>query len=236
MNSQAEKTRVMVVDDHDLVRRGLMSLLASSGEVEVVAEARSGEEALENCRQSSGNGQGNGQGNNKGIEVILMDVNMPGIGGLEATSRISQSWPEIGIIIITVHGDGPLPKKLLNGGARGYLTKGNSVDEMVEAIRDVKAGGRYIAKDIAQQLALSMLPGEESLIDRLSKRELQVLMMIAQGHRTQDISDTLNLSPKTVSTYRKRLHEKLEVTSDVEMMHLAIKHGILDTDITSLIK
>ena len=128
-----------------------------------------------------------------------------------------------------MHGNGPLPKKLLQAGARGYLTKGDGVTEIVQAIRDVKGGGRYIAKDIAQNLALSMLPGDDgNLLDRLSKRELQVLMMISQGQKTQEISETLNISPKTVSTYRVRLHEKLEVDTDVEMLHLAIKHGILD--------
>lgn len=211
----------MVVDDHDLVRHGFTSLLSAQDDIEVIAQARSGEEALELCRKHEDE-----------LEVVLMDVNMPGIGGLEATNNINQRWPSIGIIIVTVHGDGPLPKKLLKGGARGYLTKGNGVEEMVAAIRDVHMGKRYIAKDIAQQLALSMLPGEESLIDKLSKRELQVLMMIAQGHKTQEISDTLSLSPKTVSTYRKRLHEKLEVSTDVEMLRMAMKHGILDENIT----
>lgn len=211
----------MVVDDHDLVRHGIVSLLNMQDGIDVVAEANCGEMAIEQCRDLDGQ-----------VQVILMDINMPGVGGLEATYRINKSWPDIGIIIITVHGDGPLPKKLLQGGARGYLTKGNSVEEMVEAIRDVRTGGQYIAKDIAQKMALSTLPGGESLIDNLSKRELQVMMMITQGHKTNDISDTLNLSPKTVSTYRKRLHEKLEVQSDIEMLHLAIKHGILDTDIS----
>jgi two-component system invasion response regulator UvrY len=211
----------MVVDDHDLVRHGIVSLLNSQLGIEVVAEASSGEMAIEHCR--SMNGQ---------IQVILMDINMPGIGGLEATHRISKAFPETGIIIITVHADGPLPKKLLQGGARGYLTKGNSVEEMVTAITDVQAGGQYIAKDIAQQLALSLLPGDKSLIDNLSHRELQVMMMITEGHKNNDISNTLNLSPKTVSTYRRRLHEKLEVSNDVEMLHLAIKHGIVDSDLS----
>lgn len=207
---------VMVVDDHDLVRHGFKTLLSSQDGIEVVAEACCGEDAIEQCKAL-----------NNQLHVIMMDVNMPGIGGMEATYRISKRWPNIGIIIVTVHSDGPLPKKLLKGGARGYLTKGNKIEEIVEAIRDVHNGGRYIAKDIAQQLALSMLPGDESAIDSLSKRELQVLMMIAQGEKTNAISDTLNLSPKTISTYRKRLYEKLEVSSDVEMVRLAMNHGIL---------
>jgi two-component system invasion response regulator UvrY len=217
MSEKASNIGVMVVDDHDLVRHGFASLLATQDGIEVIAEAKSGEDAIKHCRE-----------NHKAIDVILMDVNMPGIGGVEATRRISKLWPDIGIIILTVHADGPIPKTLLKGGARGYLTKGNEVSEMVEAIRDVHQGGRYIAKDIAQQLALSMLPGQDNIIDSLSKRELQILMMIAQAQKNNEIATTLNISPKTVSTYRKRLHEKLGVSSDVQMLHLAMKHGILD--------
>lgn len=220
MSENASNIGVMVVDDHDLVRYGFVSLLSSQQGIEVAAEAKSGEAAIEQCRNMHNR-----------IDVILMDVNMPGIGGMEATRRISQQWPEIGIIILTVHADGPLPKRLLMGGAKGYLTKGNEVSEMVEAIRDVHNGGRYIAKDIAQQLTLAMLPGQDTIIDSLSKRELQILMMIVQAHKNNEIAQTLNISPKTVSTYRKRLHEKLGVKTDVEMLHLAIKHGILDENI-----
>jgi len=217
MDTTDTTINVMIVDDHDLVRHGFKTLLSSQDGIDVLAEANCGEEAIERCKEL---------GNQ--LHVIMMDVNMPGIGGMEATHRISKRWPEMGIIIVTVHCDGPLPKKLLSGGARGYLTKGNKIEEIVEAIRDVHNGGRYIAKDIAQQLALTMLPGDKSVIDRLSRRELQVLMMIAQGVKTSDISDTLSLSPKTISTYRVRLHEKLEVSSDVEMVRLAINHGLLD--------
>lgn len=209
--------RVLVVDDHDLVRHGFKSLLNSQEGILVVDALRSGEEAVNWCRDNNGK-----------VDVILMDVNMPGIGGLGATHRISGTWPKIGIIIVTVHDNGPLPKQLLNGGARGYLSKGNGVDEMIAAIKDVHGGKHYIAKDIAQALALSVLPGEDNPIDSLSMRETQVLMMIAQGTKTQEISEILNLSPKTISTYRKRLYEKLDVNSDIEMLHLAMKHGVLD--------
>ena len=216
-SSNKAPIKVLIVDDHDLVRFGFKSLLGTQLGIEVVETLSSGEAAISWCRDNSGN-----------VDVILMDVNMPGIGGIEATHRISSSWPQIGIIIVTVHDDGPLPKQLLNGGARGYLTKGNGVDEMLTAIRDVHGGKHYIAKDIAQKLALSVLPGETNPIDTLSMREIQVLMMVAQGTRTQQISEILNLSPKTISTYRKRLYEKLDVSSDIEMLHLAMKHGVLD--------
>ena len=215
--SKSEKINVMVVDDHDLVRYGISRLLQDQENVRVVAEGKSGEEAINECKS-----------NKEGIHIILMDINMPGIGGMEATYRISKRWPEIGIIIITAHADGPLPKKLIQGGAKGYLTKGTDIKEIMTAISDVHKGGRYITKDIAQQLALSMLPGEKNLIDLLSKRELQTLMMIAQGYKTNRISEVLTLSPKTISTYRARLHEKLNVNTDVEMIHLAYKHGIID--------
>lgn len=209
--------RVMIVDDHDLVRHGFKSLLGANKDIDVVAEASSGEEAIKLCREHDGN-----------IDVILMDVNMPGFGGMEATHRISKSWPDIGIIIVTIHNDGPLPKQLLNGGAKGYLTKGNGADEMITAIKDVHSGKHYIAKEIAQQLALSVLPGDKNPLEKLSMRETQVLMMIAHGTRTQEISEILNLSPKTISTYRARLYEKLDVSSDIEMLHLAMKYGVID--------
>ena len=209
--------RVLIVDDHELVRYGFKSLLGAQDGINVVETLSCGEDAINWCRDNYAN-----------LDVILMDVNMPGIGGIGATQRISTSWPDIGIIIVTMHKSGPLPKQLLNGGARGYLTKGNCVDEMITAIKDVHKGKHYIAKDIALQLALSVLPGETNPIDTLSTRETQVLMMIAQGTKTQKISEILNLSPKTISTYRMRLYEKLDVSSDIEMLHMAMKHGVLD--------
>ncbi|NOQ69572.1 MAG: response regulator [Gammaproteobacteria bacterium] len=214
------KIKVLIVDDHELVRFGFKSLLGSQDSIDVLDTLCSGEEAINWCRDNDGN-----------VDVILMDINMPGIGGIEATHRISKSWSGIGIIIVTVHEAGPLPKQLLNGGARGYLSKGNGVEEMLTAIKDVSQGKYYIAKDIAQQLALSVLPGDVNPLDTLSMRETQVLMMIAQGTKTKEISDILNLSPKTISTYRTRLNEKLNVHSDIEMLHLAMKYGVLDENI-----
>lgn len=217
MTDNNNDIRVLIVDDHDLVRFGFKSLLATQQGIVVVGTLSSGEDAVSWCRDNKAN-----------VDIILMDVNMPGMGGIGATQRIGQSWPDIGIIIVTIHDTGPLPKQLLNGGAKGYLTKGNGVDEMVAAIKDVHNGKHYIAKDIALQLALSVLPGEINPMDSLSMRETQVLMMIAQGTKTQAISEILNLSPKTISTYRMRLYEKLGVHSDIEMLHMAMRHGVLD--------
>lgn len=206
---------VLLVDDHELVRTGIRRLLTDVKGIKVYAEVDSGEAAIAAVRQTR-------------PDVILMDVSMPGIGGLEATRRLTQSHPELKVIILTVHTDDPFPSQLLKAGAVGYLSKGCNVDEMIHAIRQVAAGKRYISPTIAQSLALSLLPGAESPFERLSQRELQVMMMLMQGHKMCDISTKLCLSPKTISTYRYRLYEKLGVHNDAELTRLAMRHGMLD--------
>ena len=208
--------RVLIVDDHELVRTGNKRILEDTRDIRVIAEASTGEEALAQVREHQ-------------PDVVLMDVNMPGIGGLEATRKIIQSHPGLRVIVVTIHVDEPYPTRLLEAGASGYLTKGCAVDEIVDAIQVVHRGERYIGADIARQLALSMLPGgERSPFDKLSQREMQVMLMVTQGHSIQEISDRLCLSPKTVSTYRYRLYEKLGVDNDVELTHLAMRHGMIE--------
>lgn len=209
--------RVAIVDDHDLVRTGIRRILTESDTIEVVGEAASGEEALEMARERT-------------VDVFLMDVNMPGMGGLEATRRLLASHPRTRVMILTVHAKAPFPTQLLNAGASGYLTKGCASDELVEGIRRVRNGGRYIGGDIAQQLALSMLPGgDRSPLDELSSREIEVMMMLVQGQDVQDIAESLHISHKTVRTYKSRLYEKLGVKNAVDLTHMAIRHGILET-------
>jgi two-component system invasion response regulator UvrY len=208
--------KVLLVDDHDLVRTGIRRLLDDAEGIEVVAEAKDGEDAVAAVRK-------------KLPDVVLMDVNMPGIGGLEATRKIAQIAPQLPVIILTVHTDDPFPSSLLKAGASGYLHKGCKLDEIILAINEVHAGRRYICTDIAQTLALSLLPGNDaSPFDTLSQRELQVMLMVLKGHKTQEISDKLCLSPKTVSTYRHRLFDKLNVSSDTELTRLAMRYGMLD--------
>jgi len=208
--------KVLLVDDHELVRTGIRRLLDDFSDIEVIAEGDSGEQAIKLAREHK-------------PEIVLMDVNMPGIGGLEATRKLIQIDPAIKVIIVTIHVDEPFPTRLLKAGAAGYLTKGCAVDEIVDAIRSVKNGKRFIGTDVAQQLALSMLPGNDKTpFDALSQRELQVMLMVTQGQKIQEIADKLCLSPKTVSTYRYRLFEKLDVKSDVELTHLAMRHGMID--------
>lgn len=213
------KIRLLLVDDHQLVRQGIRRLLeenAGDPDIEVVGEASSGEEAVILARRER-------------PDVVMMDVSMPGIGGLEATRRILLRDPDLKVIALTVHTDSPFPRRLMEIGAMGYLTKGCGVGEMIAAIGKVAEGERYIATEIAQQLALAVLPGaHHSPFDALSQREMQVLLMITQGHKSRAISQQLHLSPKTVSTYKSRLQEKLNVKNDVELLRLALQHGVLD--------
>lgn len=208
--------RVLVVDDHRLVRAGIRRILDEAPHVEVVGEADSGEAALAQVREHR-------------PQVVLMDVNMPGIGGLEATRKLLRINPELKIVALTVHGAEPYPSRLLEAGAVGYVTKGCDEGEILDAIRKVAAGERYLGADIARQMALSGLEhGGGNPFDRLSQREVQVMMLVTAGRKLQEISDTLCLSPKTVSTYRYRLYEKLGVSNDVELTRLAIRHGLIE--------
>lgn len=208
--------KVAIVDDHELVRTGIIRILGDLNDIEVVAEASSGEEAVQLVRQHK-------------PDVVLMDVNMPGIGGFEATRKLIQLYPDLKVIVVTIHVDDPFPSRMLQAGAMGYLTKGCGVDEIVTAIREVYSGRRYISADVAQHLALKLMPGgEQSPFDSLSPRELQVMLMLTQGTKVQEISDKLCLSPKTVSTYRHRLYDKLGVSSDVALTRLAMRYGVVD--------
>ena len=166
-------------------------------------------------------------------DVVLMDVKMPGIGGLEATRKLLRSHPDIKVVAVTVCEEDPFPTRLLQAGAAGYLTKGAGLPEMVQAIRLVFAGQRYISPQIAQQLALKSFQPQtsHSPFDLLSEREIQIALMIVGCQKVQIISDKLCLSPKTVNTYRYRIFEKLSVTSDVELTLLAVRHGMVDTNL-----
>ncbi len=207
--------QILLVDHQELVRVGMQRLLDDVPRLCVVGEASSGEEAVQLSRSLK-------------PDVVLMDVQIPGIGGLEATRRILRRDPDIRILVVTPQTDEPFPAQLLDAGASGYLTKNCGIEEIADAVRAVSRGERYISADIARQMALSMLPGrEQSPFDRLSQRELQVLLMVAQGQNVHEISERLCLSSKTVSTYRYRLFEKLSVDNDVALTRLAIRYGIV---------
>jgi two-component system, NarL family, invasion response regulator UvrY len=209
--------RVLVVDDHDLVRTGITRMLADIEGLQVVGQAQSGEESLLKTRELK-------------PDVVLMDVRMPGIGGLEATRKLIRSHPDLKVVAVTACAEDPFPTRLLQAGAAGYLTKGAGLEEMVQAIRLVFGGQRYISPQIAQQLALKSFQPQTngSPFDLLSEREIQIALMIASCEKVQSISDKLCLSPKTVNTYRYRIFEKLSISSDVELALLAVRHGMVD--------
>ena len=215
--------RVLVVDDHELVRSGISRMLADIPDLDVIGEASSGEEAIEFVRKAR-------------PDIVLMDIRMPGIGGLEATRRILRIDDSIRVIVVTACADDPYPTRVMQSGATAYITKGADIKEMVRGIRMAHAGQRYISPEIAQKMALKQVrggqekDGELSLFERLSEREMQIAMMVVDCQKVQDISDKLCLSPKTVNTYRYRIFEKLEISSDVELALMAVRLGLLDAD------
>ncbi|PXX91747.1 two-component system response regulator UvrY [Marinobacter vulgaris] len=217
--------RVLVVDDHELVRSGITRMLADNPDIDVIGEASSGEEAIDFVRKDS-------------PDIVLMDIRMPGIGGLEATRRILRIDDAIRVIVVTACADDPFPTRVMQAGASAYITKGADIREMVRAIRMAHSGQRYISPEIAQKMALKQLgggdardgDGELTLFDRLSEREMQIALMVVGCQKVQDISDKLCLSPKTVNSYRYRIFEKLEISSDVELALMAVRLGLLDAD------
>lgn len=208
-----------MVDDHDLVRMGIVSLLSDGDKIQVVAEASSGEEAIE-------------LGKLHEPDVVLMDIRMPGMGGLEATRKLLRFNEDIKVIAVTACAEDPFASRLLQAGAAGYMTKGATADEMIMAVLKVKSGQRYISPEIAQRMALKPFDAQDAAcpFDVLSDREMQISILIVNCVKVQEISDQLFLSPKTVNTYRYRIFEKLDITSDVELTRLAIRHGIIDTE------
>jgi two-component system invasion response regulator UvrY len=209
---------VLLVDDHELVRTGIRKILDEVKGLKVIGETQTGEEAVLFCRKTE-------------PDVVLMDMNMPGIGGLEATKKIIRYSPDVKVIVLTVYCEEPIPTKVMQIGAAGYLTKGAGPDEMINAIRAVNSGQRYITPEIAQQMALSQFKSaEENPFNVLSERELQIMLMITRGQKVPDISEQLKLSSKTINSYRYRMFEKLDVGNDVELTHLAIRHGMLKTE------
>jgi len=212
---------VLVVDDHELVRSGISRLLTDAKGIEVVGEAASGEEAVQFAKEHS-------------PDIILMDIRMPGIGGLEATRKITRHNPDVQVIAVTACDDNPYATRLLQAGAAGYITKGADADEMVRAIMKVKSGQKYISPEIAQRMALKPFQQDQtSPFDDLSEREMQITLMIVGCQKVAEISEKLFLSPKTVNSYRYRIFEKLEIDSDVELTLLAMRHGLVDPAATA---
>jgi DNA-binding NarL/FixJ family response regulator len=199
---------------------GIVRMLADIDGYQVVGDAKSGEEAVTKARILK-------------PDVVLMDVKMPGMGGLEATKKLLTVNPVIKIIAVTACDDDLYPTRLMQAGAVGYVTKGAEFTEITDAINKVIRGDLYMSNSIAQQLALRTFSGnnsQESPFEKLSQRELQTAMLIANGQKVNDIANTFCVSPKTVNSYRYRIFEKLDINSDVELTLLAVKHNLLDPE------
>ena len=208
--------KILIVDDHALVRMGIRRLLDDLPDMEVVAEADSGELALTLVKVHH-------------PDLVILDMKMPGMDGWEVTRRLKKTNPEIKIMVLSALSTEPFPARVLQLGAMGYLTKESSMDEMVLAIRKVFQGERYVSMAIAQKMAINSLqPPEESPFDRLSEREMQVMLMLARGLTVQTIAKSLFLSSKTVNGYRYRMFEKLAIKNDVELIYLAMKHRVIE--------
>ncbi|MGJ0485887.1 MAG: response regulator [Methylomicrobium sp.] len=210
---------VLLVDDHQLVRTGIQALLNSDDEIQVVAVADSGEQAIDMVGKLA-------------PDVVLMDVSMPGIGGVEASRRILRQNPDVKIIGLSAYNDGPIPQQLLKLGVLGFISKSSSSDEMICAIRKAIEGQRFLCSDVANNLAFqSLLDNHQSPFGKLSQREAEIVTLILQGKTIQEMAEMLAISSKTVNTYRYRLYDKLKIKNDVELTRLAVKFGHLDTSL-----
>ncbi len=211
--------RVLLADDHSIVRAGLRRLVEESGDMEVVAEAADGREAITKIRQFK-------------PDVAVIDLSMPEIDGLEVITRLRPEFPDIPIIVLTMHTENQYIVRAIEAGAKGYVTKKSAPEQLVQAIRKVHAGAPLsLTEDAAESLALRVARGSQpqSPLDTLSTRELQVLRRLALGHTNREIASTYNISIKTVDTYRFRLLKKLNLRNNAELSRFAIQNGLIET-------
>ena len=207
--------RLLSVDDHKMIHRAIARMAEGHSELQLVGEARSGEEALEYCEALRPN-------------IVLMDLNMPGIGGIEATERMTDQFPAVKVIIISAHTHEPYPSRALAAGAAGFLCKDCEEDEMLKAIMRVYKGGRFVSPEVAGELSARLSSNRAGTpFDQLSDREMAVVLKITAGHSTQVISELLEISPNTVSSFRRRIYDKLNVSNDVQLTLAAFRHRLV---------
>lgn len=216
------KIRVLVVDDHTIVREGIRLLLEGSPDIEVVGEAAEGKAALSEVRTLQ-------------PDVVLMDITMPGMSGLEATRQIKAQWPEVQVLALTMHENEEYFFQILHAGASGYVLKGASSAELLSAIRAAARGDVFLHPSLARKLVGDYLRrvgvGEEQpSFDRLTPREKEVLTLIAEGYTNREIAERLVISPSTVQTHRARIMEKLNLQNRTELIKYAIRRGLIDLD------
>mgnify|MGYP000222426816 FL=1 len=209
------KINVILADDHAVVRMGFRLLLQDTKDITVAGEAESGEEVLKLL-------------NTLTADIIVMDLSMPGIGGLETISRIVSKNKPPKILILSAHEDAIHPKRSLKAGANGYLSKRGAAEELIKAIRQIHSGNMYIEPSIAQKVAMSQMGGETSPVDVLSEREFDVFMALANGETVNQIAETLHLSPRTVGTHLYNIKQKLNASNQTELAFIAIKSGLIN--------
>jgi two-component system invasion response regulator UvrY len=207
--------RVMLVDDHAVVRMGFRLLLEGATDLRVAAEANSGEEAVRNFAEVK-------------PDVVVMDISMPGIGGLEAIDRILAREPQARILVLSAHEDIMHARRVLKAGALGYLTKRSAAEALIDAIRQVAQGKTYLEPSIAQQLALQQLSGNKSPVDMLSEKEFKVFLALAKGKSVAEIAEVMSLSPRTVGTHLYNIKQKLGASNSAELAIMAIRAGLVE--------
>ncbi|MEO1946836.1 MAG: response regulator transcription factor [Methylophilaceae bacterium] len=210
-----KQVSVMLVDDHAVVRMGFKMLLETSGDIEVIAEAQNGEEAIKFYMEHK-------------PDVTVMDITMPGMGGIEAIERILNKESSAKILVLSAHEDSVHPVRVLNAGAMGYVTKRSAAEELIKAIRAVASGKKYIEASVAQQIAIQQLSGEQNPVDVLSEREFEVFMSLAKGKTTNEIAEALFLSPRTVGTHLYNVKQKLNANNSAELALIAMRSGLID--------
>jgi two-component system, NarL family, invasion response regulator UvrY len=211
----AAGVRVMLVDDHAVVRMGFRLLLEGAADIRVVAEADSGEEAVRAYLDVR-------------PDVLVMDISMPGIGGLEAIDRILAREPQARVLVLSAHEDAMHARRVLKAGAAGYLTKRSAAEELIQAIRLVAQGKTYLEPSIAQQLAVQQLSGEKSPVDMLSEKEFKVFLALAKGTSVAEIAEIMSLSPRTVGTHLYNIKQKLGASNSAELAIIAMRAGLLE--------
>ncbi|HYC35555.1 MAG TPA: response regulator transcription factor [Usitatibacter sp.] len=208
--------RVVVADDHTIVREGLKQLLAAAGDVEVVGEASDGHEVMERVRRLD-------------FDVLLLDMSMPGKSGIELIRQVHAEKPRLRVLVLSMHEEHQYAVRAIRAGASGYLTKESASRQLLEAIRKVAAGGAFISAEVAQQLALGAMPGASGPLHALlSDREFQIFQLIAGGKSVSDIAARLNLSVKTVSTHKSNILQKMGMTTQAELIRYALTHRLVE--------
>jgi two-component system invasion response regulator UvrY len=214
--TQRAPIRVIIADDHPVVRQGLKAMLNSDPEVDVVGEARDGDEAFDMAHQVD-------------WDVAVLDYSMPGRGGVELLSDVKHDYPERPVLILSIYPEDPHGLRALKAGAAGYISKETAGDELTAAVKKVASGGRYVSSTLAEKLAARLMPEQENPPhERLSDREYRVMWLLASGKTLHQIADEMRLSPSTVSTYRGRILKKLGLNTNVDLVHYAMKHKLIE--------